>query len=411
MFDWFFPSITNMSGWPPEPMTPLIPGFGDAVRPIVAWFFIPLLIALTTALLTYRWRALAVTKESLSARRNRAVQSRDHRPLGIAIFSLMAALVAALPLFVVMKLLTPDPIPKTTVPNPNGYYDFVAAGRIVETTQLNGNLDVETATPQQLSTEVKKCAKAYALVASALEVPCIVPVNYSFSAGSLAVEDMMSHRAVGRALFAKGKLAELEGRVGDVAEPYRQAIQFGYAVRRGGLLIDALVGIACTRNGTQPLYHVREKLPTAELDRCIELLIRLDAGDEPFDGYLYRDRVWSQRTTGWHGHLQQLLGDLQTSKKAVFFFDPSEYPIAFSTHQATVRLLIVELALIRYRQENNRLPGNLVELVPKYLATIPVDPLDPNLAAEIPSSRRWLRRLQRGTESGGRWWNGTKRRR
>ena len=183
-------------------------------------------------------------------------------------------------------------------------------------------------------------------------------------------------RDVARAMWARGRLAELETRYSDAANGYRQAIELGYRIRREGLLVDALVGMACSGYGIDSLYHVRHKLPLDDLDRSIATLIRLNADDETYDNVWQRDRVWTQRASGWHGHLQQLLSEL-VDHVYEFFIRSDQYAANYRTHQATVRLLIVELALVRFREDHGRLPDSLTELTPDYLTAIPTDPFDP----------------------------------
>jgi hypothetical protein len=52
--------------------------------------------------------------------------------------------------------------------------------------------------------------------------------------------------------------------------------------------------------------------------------------------------------------------------------------ITYWTNQATIRLLICELAIARYHNSYGRWPRSLSELVPQFLPAIPLDPLDPN---------------------------------
>jgi len=379
MFDWFMPSITDSySGWPPDPTSIAMLGMPGPVRPIVAWLFIPLLVALLTTLLVALWRAAFGASRPPSGKLNPACPRAPRRRLARGVFILLALAIGAFPLLVLGKLLTPDPIPETTMPAPNAYDDFLSAANIVASTQLDGSLDLEVAMPKQISAEVAKCAKAYELIDDALDKPCVVPVDYSFSTGDLPMDHLMSLRAVARALNGKGKLAELEGRNDDAAECYQDAIQFGYAIRRGGLLVDALVGMVCAGFGTSELYRTRDKLSPDEFDRCIALFSKIDAADEPYDDVWYRDRVWSQRAYGWYGHLQQFLTDVADHRYEFFFISSDQYSLTYWTNQATLRLLICELALAQFHQDKGRWPESLNELVPKYVSKVPVDPLDPN---------------------------------
>jgi hypothetical protein len=377
MFDWFIPSIVDLPAWPPEPP---VPGFYETKRPVIAWFFIPPITALAVALFLFLWCPALKIIAATSLGAIVPQPQRVRRVFAIGGIFLIAALWAALPLYVLDKLLTPDPIPVSIVPNPNGRDELVAASRIAETTLFNGTLDVETATAQQLLPEVKKCAKAFDMVASGLQKPCAAVIDYTDS-DALPFDDFMTFRDMGRALVGRGKLAEFENRFGDAAESYQQAIKLGYCVRRGGLLIDALVGIACSRSGSIPLYFIRDKLSPDQVEQLISQLIQLDASDEEYAGVEQRDRLWSQHATGWHGHFNQILSELVDHTYELFFFNIDDFPVSYATQQATVRLLIGELALAQFHQENSRWPTSLDELVPKYLPAVPIDPFSSDNAA------------------------------
>ena len=228
--------------------------------------------------------------------------------------------------------------------------------------------------PSNFHPRSKKCAKAYDLVTSSLQKPCDVSVDYTGTVDMLNTDEFVSFRYLARALAAKGRLAELADRPSDAANLYQQTIQLGYSVRRGGLLIHALVGCGCTGHGTAPLFDIRHKLPADQLQQHVRQLTQLDAHDEPYGDFEQRDRVWMQRATGWHDHLAFILSECIDWSFDFGFYDPEDTPLVYSTQQAVIRLLLCELALAQFHQENARWPATLDELVPKYLPAIPVDP-------------------------------------
>ncbi len=315
-FDWFVPSLTSsFSSWPPDPTSGMAGlGIGVPDRPLVVWFFIPLTIALLTALfVSLQVRAFPPTQppteETSQPNPTNLTRSRRRTQLALATLTLF---VAAFPFFMLARLLILDPIPATSLPNPNGHDDLVAAGKIASATAFGGgnNFDYETASQQALAAEVGKCGTAYDLIAQGIARECRAPIDYSSSPAELPMPDIIAARATARALAGKARLDELKGEFDDSARANVQAIQFGNNFRQGGLLVDALVGIACSGHGTEPLYKKRSKLSPAQLDDCIAQLTRLDASDEPYADVWLRDRVWVQRGYGWHGHLLQILDDL-----------------------------------------------------------------------------------------------------
>ncbi len=376
-FDEAIPSITDSLGsWPPEtPSAAAMLGIAGSDSLRVAWFFIPIIVAMVTALLILAWRTgfSEPTPETVVTG-DQNLNKTGKRAARVA-FVAMSLSACFFPLFVLFKLLTPDPIPLSQVPQPNAYDEIIDAGKLLGPNGFDGNLDVETATIQQLLAEVQACPDAYAKITQAVNEQSAVPLTYTES--DIKTDEMISFRRLARALYGKGRLAELQKRMPDAAECYRQAIQLGYAIRRNGLLIDALVGIACSGFGTGNLYHLRNQLSNDELGRSIALLAKLDATDEPYNDLWYREHIWGQRANGWHGHLQQLLAEIVDYRGMFFPFflsGPKEHPFAYRTFQATIRLLICELAVAQFHQTENRWPTSLNELVPKYLARVPLDP-------------------------------------
>jgi hypothetical protein len=380
-FDLFLPSLTNsFSNWPPDPGGNIAAmGFGVPSRPIIVWFFIPVFIALLTAIFVWLqiYAFLAPQKSTgdpTPVAQTVSLKQRRRARVGLAVLVL---LVVPFPLYVLGKLLTPDPLPTTTMPNPNGYDDLAAAGKAAETTAFEtSGFDYETASEQALAAEVGKCGTVYDLVAKGIAKECLAPANYS-SDGILPMDTIVGARTTARVLAGKARLEELKGNFDAAARADVQTIQFSNQFRRGGFIVQALVGIACSGYGTEPLYKQRDKLSGQQLADCIAQLSRLDAQDEPYADVLQRDRVWAQRAFGWYGHLHQIVDDIGDNHVHELLQPLRGYQYAYWGSQARLRLLIVELALTRFHQDTKHWPRSLDELVPKYLAYVPVDPLSP----------------------------------
>lgn len=79
MLDWFIPSLIDWTGWPPDPSNSLSGlGVGSGPHSIIAWLFIPCLIALLTALTAYSWSVGFVTRKRGEQNRSQ-VQVSAHR--------------------------------------------------------------------------------------------------------------------------------------------------------------------------------------------------------------------------------------------------------------------------------------------------------------------------------------------
>jgi hypothetical protein len=383
MLDWFFPSIANFTDWPPDPSAAagFIPGFGNVDRPILAALLVPLLISSATFVVAILWRAATRSADGdhhCIESTNKNVARAQKRGLFAPL--LLAASVIALslfPSFILFKLLNPDDLPNTTLPSPNGYDDIAAAAKLVTATGFgdSSNFDYQTASQSALAAEVAKSQPAYERLESGLSRPDRVPVDYSSNGGDLPMEPLLLLRNLARSLAGRARLAELENRHSDATDSYLLCIELGYDAHRGGLLVDGMVGVACSDTGTLGLYQTKDNLPPEKLAQSINTMIQLDASEESYDDMMYRDRVWTQRTNGWHSHLQQLLTDIADHDFGFsLFVGTDNYRHMFTMRQAEVRLLICELAIAQFRREEGRLPNSLAELGAKYLPAVPIDP-------------------------------------
>ena len=210
-------------------------------------------------------------------------------------------------------------------------------------------------------------------------------VDYTGTVDMLNTDEFVSFRYLARALAAKGRLAELADRPSDAANLYQQTIQLGYSVRRGGLLIHALVGCGCTGHGTAPLFDIRHKLPADQLQQHVRQLTQLDAHDEPYGDFEQRDRVWMQRATGWHDHLAFILSECIDWSFDFGFYDPEDTPLVYSTQQAVIRLLLCELALAQFHQEMHAGPrrwmSSFQSISPRF-QSIPSAPTTPRSSTD-----------------------------
>ena len=295
----------------------------------------------------------------------------------IVALGLLAVGIAIFPAVVVARLLCPDALPDTTLPNPNGYSEFLTAARLAATTQFNGNgtFEYDTAALSSLAAEVSKCDGVYDKIDMGLRLPSKVPVDYSISSDQFPVDDRMSLRTASRALLGKARLAALKGEPAEAASTYLQDVRYGHAICRGGLLVDMLIGNACGGGGEYGLYRQKDGLSASQLKETIEALWQLNCRDEPFDTFYSRDRAWSQRAYGWHNHLQIILEDITGDNT---FDDPAIYGRANAFQRAIDQLLVCELAIAKYIKMNGRIPGALADLVPSCLDTVPINPLDSN---------------------------------
>ncbi len=109
---------------------------------------------------------------------------------------------------------------------------------------------------------------------------------------NLAVLKRLAH-----AITAEGRLAELENRPGEAAEAYLNVIRLGYAISRGGLIIDSLVGIAVRAIGTLTWRGWPRNWMPNNAARPPPSLNPARSWREPTHAVLARERAWAVEPT------------------------------------------------------------------------------------------------------------------
>ena len=223
------------------------------------------------------------------------------------------ALVAAFPAYVLWQLLHPLPVPQTKLPNPNGYDDIVAAGRIVMGGSPILNSFVEPTSTAQLAAEVKNFSAVYDRIQLALSRPCQVPIWPSDGQPpitALTFADVQAVRAAARASDRYAQLAQQEGRFHDAAMSSIDTMRLGQATTNGGLVVHYLVGIAMEGIGQYTLFPAIAHLNAQSCREAIQALEKFERQRPPVDEAVERNRAYEQHTQGWYGRLQFVFDDL-----------------------------------------------------------------------------------------------------
>jgi hypothetical protein len=257
------------------------------------------------------------------------------------------------------------------LPDPNGYDDLAAAGRAVQGKVPAGG-DLMSASEAELRAFVHQNGEALRLARLGLGRECRVPVEYSQTYLDVGLPRSSDIRQAARLVIAAGRLAALEDRREEAITAYVDAVRLGQAASRGGLMIDAMAGLAIEAQGIHFLRQLRGDLSTAESHDLIGRLEHVDRNREPLTTIFARDYEWGCRSNGWQVKAIALLNRSAIQKMR----QPAEQAaeVAYKRSAARLRLLVTDLALHAFNRENKAYPRNLSELVPRYLATVPLDP-------------------------------------
>lgn len=368
--DQFLLSFVDVeAGWPPTPPDPtaIAAPIDPAELPFLAWLATSLGICLGTL-------GVVGLLDFLDAGSRR--HQRSHRFVrGITWLTLtMVVVVLAAPAALVFsQLATPEPIPTVEMPEPNGYVKLSDAWRSIENAAIVvGSVDAYSASETQLIPAVEEVSAAVNLARESFADQIVCPLDYSpIGLNSSPFADIFLWRGLSRAFSATGRLQLLQGQVDAALSTYVDLIRLGVVGRRGGLVVDGMVGAAVTGAGASGIWELIERLDSAQCRRALGEIEQLIADTEPFEEIEHRDFVWDQYAYGWHGRLFNLLAYGTGESEA------GQYQWVFLRESAILRLLMANLSLRGFRAENGRLPQNWEEMVAAGWPPLQSDPFDP----------------------------------
>lgn len=285
------------------------------------------------------------------------------QPIAKLLFAFFVASVLLVVIAAVLVLSQPAPAPPP-LPQPNGYGDFVQAGALI----AGSAMDYQIMSLEELRALAARNQQALKLASVGLTRECRVPPDYS-PTYAVGFTNLCAIKDLYRAFMATGRLAELEGRSGDAAEAYLTLVRLGDPVSRGGLAIDALVGLAGESMGLTGLEKLMTNLDAKQCRQAAVILESCEGRREPMAAIWARDGAWGRRVNGLKGRLAGLF-TYQNLKQA-----EARAIAKQQSHEARTRRLMTDLAARAYELEKGNPPKSLTDLVPTYLKVIPQDPL------------------------------------
>jgi hypothetical protein len=220
----------------------------------------------------------------------------------------------------------------------------------------------------------KQVAELHATMLTMVGQPGFVPYDPTTDSGGVYIAMIMPHlqtfRSIAGMWQAEAEAAAKAQRF-DVASRYGLAcVQLGNTLSRGGTLADALVGVSTEEKGVGSLSKIRGEFSATQVRAMLAHLEQIEQSREPAEATLARDAVWEDETFGWVSRFSYATAKLTGQESA----RDSVFRPCIAGRDACLRLLRTDLALRLFRQERGRLPERLDELVPQYLAALPVDP-------------------------------------
>lgn len=223
---------------------------------------------------------------------------------------------------------------------------------------------------------------------------CCVPLRYERSYFAEHADDLTHLRNLARALQLEMLLAAARGDYLAATAAGIDILELANAVRRGGLIVDLLVGNAIAGIGMAAFCRMRGQLNEDARLLLIGALQRLENEREPLDTVYLRDQDWEQ-AVGYEeeGGESSTLNTTDfdesglTEEEQQFVLERFQELGSLSEsdmrrHQedldlqslAMLRLLRIDVALRSCIASIKAIPRSLADLVPRYLPEVPDDP-------------------------------------
>ncbi len=272
-------------------------------------------------------------------------------------------------------------VPEPRMPSPNAFNHFRSAGLALTMDDEIGKAAARPSGPRpapvvplhKLEEMVKRNAEALRLVRAGFAHEYREPPIRSFSQ---ALPHYAKDRGLARLLRVEAMLHERKGHIAQANASDLDAVELGMRIRKGGTVIGALVGCACTAIGRVGLWNRLDRMSAEEARGVLSRLDRIEALHTPV-----ADNLAEEKWSGVAGLIEIMsapdwrwkLGDLTSAG------DPSE--------NERLRNLIGYVVVLPYSKKAilERYQRNLDEQVeyarafplrPKPSPRLNVDPLD-----------------------------------
>jgi hypothetical protein len=268
----------------------------------------------------------------------------------------------------VYVLTRPMALDEPPLPVPNGYDDLLEAAKLIR-----GPVpDLQKASPEELRAFVERNADVLERARIGLErdsrVPLVESPQYINAAGNRS----QAMRNLARLLIAEGRVIEAAGEPpSKAAASYADSVRLGAKISPGGLLTEVLTGYACEALGVRPLRRLVPELSKQDCQKLLQALEPIESSRESRDALARREWALFQNTASVGMRVSTSLSPAvrQLAEKS---YDQAD--AARRKADARLRLLRTRLALRMYQLDHGSHPERLSQLVPDYLAAVPLDP-------------------------------------
>jgi hypothetical protein len=255
------------------------------------------------------------------------------------------------------------------LPVPNGYDDLVQAGSMVKgrggpTRPAMGGRDLVRL---RAAVEANKAALDLARIGLGRE--CMVPIEDARNSPGEQAPDQ-AIRSVSALLHAEAMLFQADGRFLEASRSWRDKLALGQVVTQGGLGNDVDLGSIILMQATGGLRSLLGHLPREEIRSIIQELESIDRRRASLKDVEDRWVAWNRGSFGLVTRLMRRWEGTEAMGKS------SELIMARQGRERSarsVRFLLAQLAIHAYHEDTKTWPRSLGDLVPAYLASIPLE--------------------------------------
>jgi len=201
-----------------------------------------------------------------------------------------------------------------------------------------------------------------------LDAPNAVPYDPKTDAKADYDRHLYGWPALIRSLMAEAKITANVGKAEHSSRISLGLVRLADMLSRGGVSCDVQLAYAVRKIGYSELIKVIDQLPKEELHHVLVALQQSEVEREAVSAMLARQADYEEQVFGWHKRFEHAVARRTVAQNLEFYNSHVEQ------ESTTNSLLQTHVAIRMFQRDFGRLPENLSELVPAYLASSPVDP-------------------------------------
>jgi uncharacterized protein (DUF1778 family) len=292
--------------------------------------------------------------------------SSNHRWRKIAVILLSGFLVFVAGAFILFRGASASSVP---LPDPNGY-DLLRQA----TSQIGERLDNYRSLPDaELQSYLEENRAALMRAREGLKLPSAVPVEYDQKWITRQTPVMLGIRRLGHAFKVEADLHTRRGEIDQSLESAMDLVRLGRAAGNKGVTIDFLVGTACEIQGLVVITNLLAQMSPEQCRSVARTLQEMDQTRENLNELFRREKRWMVASSGFFVYVKEMVEYRTLHPERQSFLGDSLQDA--QSRLRTIRFETLQIAARGFELEHGRRPTSIVELVPRFLSTLPIDPV------------------------------------